>query len=410
MNKMKKMLACLCAVVMSAMTFAGCGSTDDSKKESALTTAQITTTTGSEIDYDKLVIPEKKLVVDGEEVDTTDLVVMTLNGKYEVSYDLYRLIYFTVMNQAEIDYSTLDEDKWNDAYAVVKNYVEDYVKRYYIDYIIAEENGVEVTDEMKEQVETAYAEACEAYDGEENFKKLLLSEYYTPELWKELYTAQLLYSETYNKLYGEEGTFYVTQDEFKEIAKTDAYACTKHILVPFASFAEISEDDQEEYDEGGLNEKLTLKEEAYDALSDEDKKVCDDKAKEQIEEVLQKLNDGGDFDELMEEYGWDEGMQTNENGYYITENTSFVQEYLDATFKLKVGEISDIVETVYGYHIIKRLPVDESEIEENLEDYYEEYYSELVSATDNNMRVKINDEIEMTYCDVYDKFTYDSVN
>ncbi len=410
MNKIKRLLACCLAVVMTASVFAGCGDADDKKNTSA-TTSQITTTASDdEIDYDKLVIPEKKLVVDGEEIDTENLVVMTINDKYEVSYDLYRLMYFTVMTQAEIDYSSLDEDKWNDAYKLVKDYVEDNLKRFYIDYIIAEQNGVEVTTDIENQVEVAYQEACASCDGEDNFKKLLLSQYYTPELWKELYTAQLLYSETYSKLYDEGGTYFVTEDEFRDFTKTDGYACTKHILIPFASFAEISEDDMEEYDAGNLNEQLELKEEAYDNLSEEEQKACDEQAKAQIEEILKKLNDGEDFDKLMGEYGWDYGMEVNTDGYYITENTSFVQEYLDATFELEVGQTSDIVETVYGYHIIKRLPVDETYVEENLDDCYEEYYSEYVTAKDSEIRKQLNDEMKVSYCDVYDKFTYDSVN
>lgn len=411
MNKMKRLLACALAVVLTASTFVGCGSDVDVSKETSATTAQITTTTSADaIDYDKLVIPEKKLVVDGEEVDTDNLVVMTINGEYEVTYDLYRLMYFTVMEQAEIDYSTLDEDKWNDAYALVKDYVEDNIKRYYVDYILAKEYGVEVTDEIKTEVEEAYQDTCTSCEGEENFTKLLLSEYYTVDLWKELYTAQLLYYATNEKLYDEGGEFYVTEDEFKEFAKTDDYACAKHILVTFASQAEISDDDKEEYDEGTLYDKLVLKEEAYDALSEDEQKTCDENAKKVIEEVLEKVKNGDDFDELISEYGWDYGMVTNDKGYFITKNTSFVQEFLDTTFALKTGETSDIVETSYGYHIIKREAVDEAYVEENLDDLYDEYYSEYATAKDSELRQKIIDEMEITYCDVYDKFTYDSVN
>ena len=50
-----------------------------------------------------------------------------------------------------------------------------------------------------------------------------------------------------------------------------------------------------------------------------------------------------------------------------------VTEFYEGTKALKVDEISDIVETSYGYHIIKRLPLPE---------FSEDVYNEI-SATLN---------------------------
>lgn len=410
MNKLKKLMACVCAVVMAVSMLTACGKDDSSKKtEGKITTSQITTSP-NEIDYDKLVIPEKKLVIDGKEVDTTDLVVMTINDKYKVTYDQYRLFYFTAITQAEIDFSTLDEDKWDEAFKLVKDYVEDYIKRYYVDLILAEQNGVEVTEDIKNSVEVEYQKAVAEHKNEENFKKLLYSQYYTPELWKELLTAQLLYNETNEKLYGEGGTYYMSKDQFKEFAKTDDYACAKHILVTFSSLAEIAEEDKQKYDEGSLTEKLQYKEKAYDKLSEDEKKALEPKAKEKIQEILEKVKNGEDFDKLIDEYGWDPGMVTYKEGYFLTENTSFVKEFIDATFALKPGEYSDIVESSFGYHIIKRMPVEEDYIEKNLDDRYEEHYQEVMILKDSELREAILNDMKITFCDEYSKFTIDSVN
>ena len=62
------------------------------------------------------------------------------------------------------------------------------------------------------------------------------------------------------------------------------------------------------------------------------------------------------FDELMADAD-DPGMTTFPDGYTFTSN-QMVQEFEDGTRALEEYEISDIVESSYGYHIILRLPLD----------------------------------------------------
>lgn len=76
-------------------------------------------------------------------------------------------------------------------------------------------------------------------------------------------------------------------------------------------------------------------------------------AKKRAEEVLAKVKAGEDFDKLIEEYNEDPGL--TEDGYTFANDGTMVQEFADASFALQVGETSGLVETSYGYHIIKRL-------------------------------------------------------
>ncbi len=69
--------------------------------------------------------------------------------------------------------------------------------------------------------------------------------------------------------------------------------------------------------------------------------------------VLERAKSGEDFDALVEEFNDDPGV-TNE-GYTFAKGEMQL-EFETASFALKIGEISDVVETVYGYHIIKRIP------------------------------------------------------
>ena len=86
-----------------------------------------------------------------------------------------------------------------------------------------------------------------------------------------------------------------------------------------------------------------------DAKADEAKKT---EARKKIEEVQQKLKDGGDFAELAKEYS--EGPSSTKGGdlgYFGS--GQMVKPFENAALALKPNEVSDIVETRFGYHIIK---------------------------------------------------------
>lgn len=77
-----------------------------------------------------------------------------------------------------------------------------------------------------------------------------------------------------------------------------------------------------------------------------------DDASQLAEDVLQKANNGEDFVELMKQYNDD--TSEKESGYTFPEG-EMVPSFETAAFSLKIGEISDIVESDYGFHIIKRI-------------------------------------------------------
>ena len=86
-----------------------------------------------------------------------------------------------------------------------------------------------------------------------------------------------------------------------------------------------------------------------DAKADEAKKT---EARKKIEEVQQKLKDGGDFAELAKEYS--EGPSNTKGGdlgYF--RRGQMVKPFENAALALKPNEVSDVVETRFGYHIIK---------------------------------------------------------
>ncbi len=88
------------------------------------------------------------------------------------------------------------------------------------------------------------------------------------------------------------------------------------------------------------------------------------KAKELAEEILQKAQDGEDFALLAEEYSEDTGsaIQGGELGTFGP--GVMVSEFEEAAFSMEIGAISDIVETQFGYHIIKVTDVKEETVAE----------------------------------------------
>ncbi len=66
--------------------------------------------------------------------------------------------------------------------------------------------------------------------------------------------------------------------------------------------------------------------------------------------------EGADFDALISEYNDDPGASTYPDGYFVSTSyaSNYVTEFADAAMALEnVGDISGIVETDYGYHIIQ---------------------------------------------------------
>ncbi len=81
-------------------------------------------------------------------------------------------------------------------------------------------------------------------------------------------------------------------------------------------------------------------------------KSAKDQANKKIKEIQKKLEDGGDFAALAKEYS--EGpskVNGGDLGYF--ERGRMVKPFEDAAFKLKPNEVSGMVETPFGYHLIK---------------------------------------------------------
>ncbi len=96
----------------------------------------------------------------------------------------------------------------------------------------------------------------------------------------------------------------------------------------------------------------------------------DDAAKAEAEKALKLIKEEGrEFAEVAEEFGNDLSAESGGLlGYYPYENEELYADFMDHVKKLGENEVSDVVESTAGYHIIKVDGVQAEAVQQELED------------------------------------------
>lgn len=371
---MKKTIAFLAALVMMASALAGCAGTAASGSASGSASASTSASaSASEAAH------EPGLFVDGTKVENTDP-IMTIDGE-GVSLDTYRFYYLrtlAMMGGAE-SVIAMAGDQTEELYTNLRDSAAHSLKLAKVYRDFAAEKGVTVSEDLLKELDNSIAQAKESL-GEEEFQKSLEAQYFsTEEEYRSFMQDILLQQQVLIDVYG---------DEILNNVKEN-YVHVQHILIPFETQEASSESASASTSASASGSESTASDDHSAELAT-------------AQEVLEKAKNGDDFATLMAEYSQDPGQP--EEGYTFTKGY-MVQEFEDASYALKEGEISDIVETDYGYHIIKRLPIDEANIKENLLQYVDSNMDTILS-TDLQ---PLMDKVKVEYGEYYDKIAPDTL-
>lgn len=347
MNLRSKLLALLLAAAM-ILSLAACGSSDtdantDLDTSSSANVSESTENTESSEGTSEFALPEDF------EVDTSvedlclatadipgDFELFTANGipvsaqmyLYWLAYSISEMESMYVYYGMSMEWSEeLGEYLMADALNAALMYTLVPAK--------AVELGLELTDEMLVGFEELMDEAAASVGGEEAFREALRRLGLDYDTYADINRASFYYNRILTEMFGDRPT---DADVAAYIEDNDILMA-KHILL------------------------MTVDSSTLEPL--EDSVIAQKKATaEDILKQLQNSNDlAADFDALMNEYSEDGGLASYPDGYTFTSG-EMVTEFEESTRALEYGQISGIVESPYGYHIILRLDPDNDTLRE----------------------------------------------
>lgn len=174
--------------------------------------------------------------------------------------------------------------------------------------------GIKVTDK---DIDAKLAEIKASYPDENSFNEVVKQSGMTMEQIRQSISDQLIYQALYDKV---------------------------------APAPKIAEDQIKKYYEDNKSTQFTKEPEAHlqHILFAEDDKAT-------AEKVLKEVKGGADFGALAAKYSTDPGSKNSGGDLGSAPTSRYVKEFQEAADKLKVGEVSGLVKTQFGWHIIKKL-------------------------------------------------------
>lgn len=329
-------------------------------------------------------------------------VLFTVNGQ-DVTAEQYL---FWLAQQADTTYSCasmmqsddsetsfwdtkVDENSDKTIADQVKAAAQNYAAMYSVVEAKGKEEGYSYTSEDKASYQEDLATAKEQLGGEDAYAKYLKSMCISNKGFEHLSSVSFIHSHMVDGMFQDGKENAPTAEDLTQYAEDNDLLVAKHILL--------------------LTKDMTTGEDLSDTEKAEKKAKADDLLK-QLQAITDPTELESKFDELMKANSEDTGLESSPDGYVFSAG-DMVEAFESATRSLEPGQLSGIVESDYGYHIILRLdPATSKAFREN---YSSEKLREMEKQWVDEADIKTTETYDnLSVADFYDKLTAyrDSLN
>lgn len=211
--------------------------------------------------------------------------------------------------------------------------------------------GLSLSEEEEKSVEDSLKKARKAAGGESAFLLSLEKSYLTEEVYRGLLRQSVLREKLEKALFAEGGEFFVADEDFSKIVRSE-FLCLRQITLSASAVS-----------------RKTMEALAARAAKGEDFSVL----------IREALGEDASTDPLLVGRGY------------------LVEDFETAARALEPGQVSGVVESAYGLHLIQRLPLPEDRIGSEFSALKEEYCTNRFSLALSDLADSFSVEFSPEY-------------
>jgi peptidyl-prolyl cis-trans isomerase C len=183
---------------------------------------------------------------------------------------------------------------------------------------------------------------------------------------------------------GEEEGIKLSSEEEEQINRLKRYIIIRKYITEKLKEKPVTEEEMKDYYEKNKKEFVIpeKRKASHIIVSDENK----------AKELLKKIKEGADFSQIAKENNIDGSKNKGGDLGWISKGY-MIKEFEEVAFSLKKGEISDVIKTKFGYHIIKVediKPEEERNFEEVKESIRKKIEEERIKQLEEDLKKKYN--------------------